>query len=138
MWYHFRRMTQADQYSLRLYVDPDDGTYIASCPEFPGVSAFGDTGEEALAEARTALELALQVYLDEGWDLPRPELFRAGELPSGEFRLRIPRSMHAQLALRAVQEGVSQNQLVVSYIAAGLARTEGLDARATQALPVER
>ena len=30
--------------------DEDDG-YIAVCPEFPGLSAFGETAEESLAEA---------------------------------------------------------------------------------------
>ncbi len=117
-------MEQVDRYSITLFADEQDGTYLAVCPEFPGVSAFGDTREEALAEARTALELTIETYLEEGWPLPAPEGVPDEELPSGEFRVRLPRSLHAQLARRAAQEGVSQNQLVLYYLAAGLAKEE--------------
>src|SRR5690606_37856617 len=84
-------------------------------------SAFGDSRAEALEEARVALELAIETYRDEGWPLPEPRGIETQDLPSGEFRVRLPRTMHAQLAKRATTEGVSQNQLVVAYIAAGLA-----------------
>lgn len=33
----------------------------------------------------------------------------------------MPRSMHAQLARRAAEEGVSQNHLIIAYVSAGLA-----------------
>lgn len=120
-------MIHIDRYSIHLFADEQDGTYVAVCPEFPGVSAFGDTREEAIAEARVALELAVETYLDEGWPLPTPEGVPDEELPSGEFRVRIPRTLHAQLARRAAQEGVSQNQLVVYYLAAGLAKKDSTE-----------
>ncbi len=114
-------MNPADQYSIHVFADEHDNAYLAVSPEFPGVSAFGDSPGEALTEVRVALELAVQTYVDQGWALPAPKVPPEEELPSGEFRVRIPRSMHAQLALRAASEGVSQNQLVVAYLAAGLA-----------------
>jgi len=128
-----------DRYSIHLFADEQDGTYLAVCPEFPGVSAFGDTREEAIAEARIALELAVETYADEGWPLPTPEGVPAAELPSGEFRVRLPRSLHAQLARRAAQEGVSQNQLVMFYLAAGLAKEDALHPvkRSLQRLPAQ-
>ncbi len=128
---------QIDRYSIHLFADEQDGTFLAVCPEFPGVSAFGDTREEAIAEVRIALELAVETYLDEGWPLPAPEGVPDEELPSGEFRVRLPRSLHAQLARRAAREGVSQNQLVVYYLAAGLAKADALDRveREPQRLP---
>lgn len=120
-------MKQIDRYSIHLFADEQDGAYLAVCPEFPGVSAFGDTREEAIAEVRIALELAVETYVEEGWPLPTPEGVPDEELPSGEFRVRLPRSLHAQLARRAAREGVSQNQLVMYYLAAGLAREDALD-----------
>ena len=35
----------------------EDGGYVATCPEVPGLSAFSETKEDALAEAQIALEL---------------------------------------------------------------------------------
>ena len=130
-------MDQIDRYSIHLFADEQDGTFLAVCPEIPGVSAFGDTREKAIAEARVALELAVETYADEGWPLPTPEGVPDAELPSGEFRVRLPRSLHAQLARRAAQEGVSQNQLVMYYLAAGLAKEDALDraVRSPQPLP---
>lgn len=66
-------MQQVDRYSIHLFSDEQDGTYLALCPEFPGVSAFGATREAALAEVRIALELAVETYEDEGWPLPAPD-----------------------------------------------------------------
>lgn len=114
-------MDPTSQYSIRVFFDDQDGGYVAICPEFPGVSAFGDTREEALEEIGTALELAVEAYVGERWPLPEPRELIVPALPSGEFRVRLPRSVHAQLAERAVHEGVSQNQLVLTYVIAGLA-----------------
>jgi len=41
---------------------------------------------------------------------------------SGQFRQRIPKTMHARLTARAEREGVSLNTLVTAMIAEGLGR----------------
>ncbi|MFA5551073.1 MAG: type II toxin-antitoxin system HicB family antitoxin [Trueperaceae bacterium] len=110
-----------DRYSVQVFYSEADGCFVAICPDFPGVSAFGDSQAEAMREFRTALELAIETYEEEGWPLPTPSRLPETELPSGEFRVRLPRSMHAQLARRAALEGVSQNYVVVAFVAAGLA-----------------
>lgn len=114
-------MEATDRYSIHVFTDEQDGGIVAVCPEFPGVSAFADTHEEAIEELRIALRLAIETYQEEGWPLPEPKVIPAAALPSGEFRVRLPRTMHAQLAQRASMEGVSQNYLVVAFVAAGLA-----------------
>ena len=43
---------------------------------------------------------------------------------SGRFVQRIPKSLHARLAARAKQEGVSMNALVTAIIAESLGRRE--------------
>lgn len=56
--------------AITIFWSDEDGSYIAIIPEFPGVSAFGDTREEALREAVVALEAAITTYQEEDWALP--------------------------------------------------------------------
>lgn len=113
---------QAKRYSIvaRYYAE-DDG-YIATADEFPGLSAFGETREEAVREFQTVLDLAIQEYIESGWPLPSPEIIQSPvpDLPSGEFRVRLPRTIHAELSRQARLEGVSQNTLVIALLARGL------------------
>jgi predicted RNase H-like HicB family nuclease len=106
-----------NNYGFAVRWSDEDAAYIAVCPEFPGLSAFGETAADALREIQVALDLAVETYQEEGWLLPTPQ-----PVPrySGQFRLRVPRSLHGQLAERAEAEGVSLNTLAVSYLAAGL------------------
>jgi predicted RNase H-like HicB family nuclease len=49
-----------------------DGLVIATFPDLPGVSALGRDDEEALAEARRALDAALGDYAAGGEAAPEP------------------------------------------------------------------
>lgn len=99
------------------YFAEDDG-FIATVEEFPGISAFGATREEAIRELEVALEATVEEYEEAGWPLPEPVTARSPlpQLPSGEFRARLPRSVHLELANRAKQEGVSLNTLLITYV----------------------
>lgn len=61
-------------YSFKIKRSPEDDCYIAHCPEFPGLTAFGDTRVEALKEGETALELFVEDFKDEGGELPEPDV----------------------------------------------------------------
>lgn len=117
-------MDLTNRYSVQVYSDPASDGFLAVCPEFPHLSAFGETRAEALDEMQEALELAVETYRDEGWPLPDAKQPPSASLPSGEFRVRVPRTIHMQLAAQAEADGVSQNTLVVAYIAHGLGREE--------------
>lgn len=104
-------------YSYRVAWSDEDTCYIATSPEFPNLSGFGDTAQQALEELTVALEASLEVYKAEGWKLPEP--YKVQEY-SGQFRLRLPKSLHARLVERAELEGVSLNTLAVQYLAAQL------------------
>jgi len=106
-----------DKYSFTFHWSEEDEAFVALCPSFPGLSAFGDTPQEALEEAETALELFVEEYQAEGKPLPEPQSLQGY---SGQMSLRMPASLHAQLAARADVEGVSMNQLAGAYIAQGL------------------
>jgi predicted RNase H-like HicB family nuclease len=102
-------------YSVRW--SDEDEAFVALCPEFPGLSAFGDSAAEALEQIQVAVDLAVETHRAEGWPLPEPQ---GVSQYSGQFRLRMPRSLHADLAARAEAEGVSLNSLAVAYVARGL------------------
>lgn len=110
-----------NKYSFHLHWSAEDEAYIATCPEFPGLSAFGETPEQAISEGRRALKLMIETYKESGLALPEPKL--AHEY-SGQFRIRIPKSLHRQAAELAEKEGVSLNQLVTTCIAMGVGSAE--------------
>lgn len=99
----------------------DEGTgWLISFPDLPGCMSDGETPEEAMANGKDALAAWLQATEEAGREAPDP-----GELPSGKFVARVPRSLHARLTARARQEGVSMNALVSSFLAESLGRKEG-------------
>ncbi len=62
-----------NKYALQIFWSEDDEGFIAICQEFPGLSAFGETREEALREAQIALDLMIEIYLEKGIALPKPQ-----------------------------------------------------------------
>jgi len=100
-------------YSARIHWSPEDDSFVAVCPELEEVSAFGDTPEEAAAQLREAVSLVLEDYCQEG-AVPPPPAHVASF--SGQFRLRLPTSLHARLAAEAEREGVSLNTWVVARL----------------------
>lgn len=112
-----------NKYSLDVRWSDEDEGYIALSPEFPGVSAFGETVEEAVAELQVARKLAIETYQAEGWPLPAPR-----RLPesSGKLLVRMPKTLHGRLVQQADTEGVSLNTLVVTLLSEGMGLGAGL------------
>lgn len=110
-------MKKEEKYSFKVHYSEEDEGYIAECPEFSGLSAFGETPSEAIQEAEIALELFIESYEEEGKDLPKPNLTKEY---SGQMRVRLPKSLHARLAGMAEDEGVSLNTLMIQYLTEGV------------------
>ena len=108
-------MNVMNKYQFNLVWSDLDNEYMATCPEFPGLSAFGATPEEALAEAQTALELFIETYKEDGIPLPKPQ---TKPEYSGQIRLRLPKSLHAQAAKLAADDEISLNQFVCNALQA--------------------
>ncbi len=51
-------------------VSQEDGVYIVDVPALPGCHTFGSTLEEALANAREAIELVILTLKDRGEPIP--------------------------------------------------------------------
>ncbi len=58
---------------FKVLLEPDQsGGYVAVCPSLPGCYTQGETVEEALANAREAIELVLEDMHEHGEPAPDP------------------------------------------------------------------
>ena len=88
----------------------DGGGWLASIPALPGCMGDGETEAAALADALSAIEEWKDAARQTGRDIPCPAAL-------GQWRQRVPRTLHEKLKHLAVTEGVSLNQLVTSVLA---------------------
>ncbi|MCY7376771.1 MAG: type II toxin-antitoxin system HicB family antitoxin [Pyrinomonadaceae bacterium] len=63
----------SNKYAIQIFWSDEDEAVVAVCREFPGLSAFGETREEALREAQIALDLMIENYQSKGISLPEPQ-----------------------------------------------------------------
>ena len=92
-----------------------DGRYWAArVAEVPTISGSGDTPEAALASVRDSLEIWIEDALGDGVAIPEPQ---ADSAFSGQFRLRVPATVHRELTHRAEREGVSLNTWCATVLA---------------------
>lgn len=108
-------------FELRPLSEDEGGGWLVTFPDLPGCMSDGETPEDALTNGRDALGAWLEAAREMGRPIPQP-----GELPSGKFVARVPRSLHARLTARAKQEGVSMNALVSAMLAESLGRRDGM------------
>ena len=97
-------------YRMELTPDTDEGGYVVSFPDLPGCITVGDTVEEAYSNAMEAKKEWLEAAVAEGVSIKEPEDLAEY---SGQFKLRLPRSLHRSLAEHSKKEGVSMNQYCV-------------------------
>ena len=128
-------MNKPAVYPTHVYWDERDRGYIAIAPDLPGCSAFGDTKSKALRELERAIEAWIETANDDGRPLPVPSPPPAPARYSGKVLLRLPSSLHEQLARGAEREGVSLNQWLVMLLASETALRKKAPAAA---VPIER
>ncbi len=58
--------------SYPITLEDDDGTIMATSPDFPELTTFGDDREEAIARAVHALEEAIAARIHDRKDIPTP------------------------------------------------------------------
>jgi predicted RNase H-like HicB family nuclease len=102
-----------EPYSRVLIPDEESGTYTAVILEFPGCIAQGDTPQEAYDHLEDAAKDWIDAALDLKQEIPSPSQSLSF---GGKYLLRLPKSLHRQLALISEREGVSLNQFIVSTL----------------------
>ena len=90
-------------YRLELVPDTEEGGFVASYPELRGCLTSGETAEAALKNAQDSK----REWLEDGYEIPEPT---SDEEYSGQFKLRLPKSLHRALAENSKREGISMNQ----------------------------
>jgi predicted RNase H-like HicB family nuclease len=60
-------------YHINIFFSEEDGGYIADIPDLAHCSAFGETPEEALAQALVAKRAWLEAAQAEGKVIPQPK-----------------------------------------------------------------
>lgn len=96
-------------YSYAVAWSDEDKTFIGRVTELPSVTAHGRTPEAALREIMTVVGEIIAELKEAGEQVPEPIGKRKY---SGKFVLRLPVSLHRDLALEAAREGISLNQLI--------------------------
>ena len=102
------------EYPFHVIADREGG-YVINFPDLPGCFTQADSIDEVAAMAGEARQLWIETEYDDGHSIPMPSY---PEEYSGKFNLRLPKSLHRQLAERAETEGVSLNQYVLALLAA--------------------
>lgn len=97
-------------YRMEVVEDKMEGGYVISFPELPGCITGGETIEAAVQNATDAKRAWLEAAIEEGMEVQEPGTL---EDYSGQFKLRLPRSLHKSLAENSKREGVSMNQYCV-------------------------
>ncbi len=101
-------------YRLSITPDLEEGGYVAEYPELPGCITCGENINEVILLAEDAKKCWLTAAYENNDDIPTPNSLNKY---SGQFKLRVPKSLHRTLALHAKEEGISMNQYCVAVLA---------------------
>ena len=97
-------------YRMEVIPDEAEGGYCVSFPDLPGCMTCGESLEAAIANAQDCKKTWISAQLEDGNEIAEP---MSVEEYSGQFKLRIPKSLHKELAERSKLEGLSMNQYCV-------------------------
>lgn len=94
-------------YKMEVVEDPEEGGFVVSFPDLKGCITCADTADKAIEAASDAKRAWIEAAMDGGYEIPEPN---ADEAYSGQFKFRLPKSLHRQLSEHAKREGISMNQ----------------------------
>lgn len=109
-------MTIAYNYNVvvrRIVVD-NEAIFEARVKEFPDLTEYADTPQEAYELAIDAIDTVVEVLAEKG--RPLPEVTDAPLDFSGRVTLRLPKALHRALAEAADTDDVSLNQHLVNVL----------------------
>ena len=104
----------SDHYTYRIIWSAEDGEHVGLCAEFPSLSWLAGTPEGALSGVRRLVQGCVADMRANGEPIPEPI---ADRRYSGKFMVRVPPETHRALAVRAAEQGVSMNRLVIARLA---------------------
>jgi len=96
-------------YTYKIFWFEPDQKFVGTCVEMPGLSHLDADAEAAGRGIRELVAFAVDDMIGEG-EVPPQAIMEANY--SGQFVTRVPKMLHARLALEARENGVSLNSLV--------------------------
>ena len=90
--------------------EPIKKIYVEMVKQIVESEACGETIERAVENAADAKKAWLEAALEEGIEIHEPGSL---EEYSGQFKIRMPRSLHRDLAEHSKKEGISMNQYCI-------------------------
>jgi len=106
-------------------VVPDDGSFFIEFPDLPGCMTQVEEAAEIADMAEEIRTLWIETEYERGAEIPAPT---ENESFSGKFLVRVPKSLHRDLARAAGRENVSLN----AYVTTLLAQRNGIRDLATE------
>jgi len=103
-------------YKIEIIEDTEENSYTLSCPDLTGCITCADSLEKAFDMITDAKKCWFTACLEDGIQIPEPN---DSKDYSGQFKLRMPKSLHRTLAERSQQEGVSMNQYCLYLLSSG-------------------
>lgn len=97
-------------YEIKFRRDKAEGGYTVWIPDLPGCITCCESADEIESSIDDAKLSWITAEIEEGHEIPLP---RDIDDYSGQFKLRMPKSLHKKLAERAREEGVSLNHYCV-------------------------
>lgn len=110
-------MEASDRYTYYTTWSEDDKEFVGLCREFPSLSAFGESQEQAIAHIKEEVRYVISWMQEEGEIIPEP--LELNEF-SGRLLVRIPKKLHKELALQAKENNVSINQFILTLLSENL------------------
>ena len=101
-------------YRMEIIPDKEEGGYTALYPDLPGCLTCSESMEGIISSAQDAKRIWLLAALEDGITIPEPSSEDDDNSGySGQFKIRMPKSLHRSLAVNAKKEGTSMNQYCV-------------------------
>lgn len=94
-------------YKVEIVKDEAEGGYVLSIPDLKGCLTCADRLEQGMEMLEDAKEQWFIAAMESGYKIPEPNVL---EGYSGQFKLRLPKSLHKELAEKSKHEGISMNQ----------------------------
>ena len=104
-------------YRMEIIPDVEEGGYTAKFPDLPGCLTCAETINDLMVSAEDAKRTWLAAAIEDGIEIAEPTEEQDLSDFSGQFKLRMPRSLHRSLSVNAKKEGISMNQYCVYLLA---------------------
>lgn len=101
-------------YKIEIMREEEGDGYVLHCPELPGCITSAETPEEGIKLLEDAKRCWFTACIEDNIQIPEPSNL---DDYSGQFKLRIPKSLHKTLAENSKREGISMNQYCLYLLA---------------------